>query len=179
VRIVAKQEMTLASGGAFIQLKDGSITLGGPADLFFKVITVQKQGKATLNMPLDLNHPALSGLPTIPLTLNAAASPATRAVMPIGMPYKLFAGSSLVKQGVFDETGLLQIDHHVTTQKYTLQLANGVTHVIPVADAYRGNAVNGTLANQGFHFHEGLPNTIDRAEHRANYNGLLNRETDA
>jgi type VI secretion system secreted protein VgrG len=179
VRIVAKKELTLGSGGAFIEMKDGSITLGGPLDLFIKTITVQKKGKATLNMPLDLNHPALSGLPTIPLTLNAAASPATRAVMPVGMPYKLFAGNSLVKQGVFDETGLLQIDHHVTTQKYALQLANGVTHVIPVADVYRGNIVNGTLANQGFQFHEGLPGTIDRAEHRANYDSLLNPETDA
>ncbi|WP_413185571.1 type VI secretion system Vgr family protein [Paraburkholderia sacchari] len=179
VRIVAKQEMTLASGGAFIEMKDGSITLGGPLDLFIKTITVQKQGKATLNMPLDLTHPALSGLPTMPLTIYAGASPSARASMPAGMPYELFAGGTLVKQGVFDETGLIQVDHHPTTQQYALKLANGVTHVIPVADAYRGNTANGTLANMGFHFHEGKSDAVDRAEHRASYNKLLSPDTDA
>ncbi|NIE68006.1 type VI secretion system Vgr family protein [Burkholderia sp. Ax-1719] len=177
-RIVAKKELVLECGGAFIQLKDSSITLGGPADLFFKVITIQKKGKATLNMPLDLTHPSLSGLPTIPLTLNAAASPSARATMPVGMPYKLFAGGTLVKQGVFDESGLLQIDHHPTTQKYALQLANGVTHEVPVAEVYRGNVANGTLANDGFHFHESTSGDVDRAEHRATYNKLLNPDTD-
>jgi type VI secretion system secreted protein VgrG len=47
VRIKARKELTLESGGAFIQFKDGSITLGGPGDLFLKVITVQKKGKAS------------------------------------------------------------------------------------------------------------------------------------
>jgi type VI secretion system secreted protein VgrG len=47
VHIVAKKELILECGGAFIQLKDGSITLGGPFDLFIKTITVQKKGKAS------------------------------------------------------------------------------------------------------------------------------------
>ncbi|RAR51921.1 type VI secretion system secreted protein VgrG, partial [Paraburkholderia unamae] len=179
VRIVAKQEITLECGGAFVQLKDGNITLGGPNDLFLKFITIQKQGKASLNAPLDLTHPALSGLPTTPLTFYAGASPSARATMPAGMPYKLFAGGTLVKQGVFDETGLVQVDHHPTTQKYTLQLANGVTHDVPVADVYRGNTANGTLANQGFHFHEGKSGAVDRAEHRASYDKLLSPKADA
>jgi type VI secretion system secreted protein VgrG len=51
-RIVAKQELTLECGGAFIQLKDGNITLGGPFDLFFKVITIQKKGAAELHTEL-------------------------------------------------------------------------------------------------------------------------------
>jgi type VI secretion system secreted protein VgrG len=182
VRIVAKKELTLESGGAFIQLKDGSITLGGPLDLFIKTITVQKKGKASLNMPLDLNHPSLAGLPTVPFTINTAGSPATRAAMSAGMPYKLFAGGALVKQGVFDETGLLQIDHHPTTQEYSLKLANGVSYTIPVAEEYRGNADNGALANQGIPFHQGRPGTaagaVDRAEHRTSYNKLLNPDTD-
>ena len=29
-------------------MKDGSITLGGPGDLFIKTITVQKKGKASM-----------------------------------------------------------------------------------------------------------------------------------
>ena len=49
LRISAKRELTLASGGAFISIKDGNITLGGPGDLFLKTITVQKQGAQRLS----------------------------------------------------------------------------------------------------------------------------------
>ncbi|MDR5752223.1 DUF2345 domain-containing protein, partial [Caballeronia sp. LZ024] len=52
VRISAKNELILECGGGFIQLKDGNITLDGPEDLFFKVITIQKQGAASMNSPL-------------------------------------------------------------------------------------------------------------------------------
>jgi type VI secretion system secreted protein VgrG len=182
VDLAAAKEIILECGGAFIQLKDGSITLGGPLDLFIKTITIQKTGAASLNMPLDLNHPALAGLPTTPLTLNAGMSPASRAAIPANMPYSLFAGSALVSKGVLDETGLLQFDHHPTTQQYTLTLANGVSYTIPVAEQYRGDAENGALANQGMPFHEGQPGTdagaTDRAEHRTSYNKLLNPEMD-
>jgi type VI secretion system secreted protein VgrG len=54
VRVCAKKELVLECGGAFIQLKDGSITLGGPGDLFFKVITIQKKGKASMSMPMPI-----------------------------------------------------------------------------------------------------------------------------
>lgn len=53
VRISARKELTLESGGAFIQLKDGNITLGGPLDLFLKVITIQKKGKASMRVPVS------------------------------------------------------------------------------------------------------------------------------
>ncbi|WP_096725117.1 type VI secretion system Vgr family protein [Paraburkholderia acidicola] len=56
VRISAKKELILECGGAFVQLKDGNITLGGPGDLFYKVITVQKQGK-------ESQYPVLPVLP--------------------------------------------------------------------------------------------------------------------
>ncbi|WP_028221231.1 DUF2345 domain-containing protein, partial [Paraburkholderia oxyphila] len=182
-RIVAKTALTLESGGAFIQMRDGSITLGGPNDLFLKVITIQKQGKAPLNQPLDLSHPALSGLPTVPLTFSTGGSPASRAAIPAGMPYRLFVGSTLVKQGVFDQTGLLQVDHHPTTQKYTLKLANGASYTIPVAEQYRGKEGNGELANGGFHHYEGQPGTdagkVNRAEHRADYDKMLDSGKDS
>jgi type VI secretion system secreted protein VgrG len=182
VRISAKKELTVESGGAFISMKDGSITLGGPLDLFIKTITVQKKGAASLNMPLDLNHPSLAGLPTVPLTLNTAPSPAARRITRAGMPYELFAGGARTKQGVLDETGLLQIDHHPTTQRYTLKLANGVSYTIPVAEQYRGSADNGALANQGIPFHEGKSDksatAVDRAEHRTRYDKLLDRDTE-
>ena len=178
VDLAAAKEIILECGGAFIQIKDGSITLGGPYDLFFKTITVQKQGKASINRPLDLNHPALSGLPTVPLTLYAGTSPATRAAIPAGMPYTLLVGSTVVKKGVLDEAGLLQVDHHPTTQEYTLKLANGASYTVPVAEQYRGHADNGARANQGIPFHEGEPGTDagakDRAEHRTRYHPLLN-----
>jgi type VI secretion system secreted protein VgrG len=48
VRISAKKEIVLECGGAFVQLKDGNVTLGGPADLFFKVITIQKKGAVSM-----------------------------------------------------------------------------------------------------------------------------------
>jgi type VI secretion system secreted protein VgrG len=54
VRISAKKELVLESGGAFIELKDGSVTLGGPLDLLIKTITIQKQGKASMAMPLAM-----------------------------------------------------------------------------------------------------------------------------
>ncbi|TDV04565.1 type VI secretion system Vgr family protein [Paraburkholderia caballeronis] len=54
VYIRAQKELTLESGGAFIQLKDGNITLGGPLDLFIKTITIQKNGKASMSMPMPL-----------------------------------------------------------------------------------------------------------------------------
>lgn len=87
-----------------------------------------------------------------------------------------------MKQGVIDRTGQVSIDHHVTTQKYTLEMANGVKHEIPVPGEYRGDAANGALANQGFHFHEGNPDggasTVDRAVHRQKYFDLLNPGTE-
>jgi type VI secretion system secreted protein VgrG len=47
IHVRARKELTLECGGAFIQLKGGSITLGGPFDLFLKTITAQKKGKAS------------------------------------------------------------------------------------------------------------------------------------
>jgi type VI secretion system secreted protein VgrG len=60
IYVRAQKELTLECGGAFIRLKDGSITLGGPFDLFIKTITVQKQGKASMHIPL----------PAFPLSLD-------------------------------------------------------------------------------------------------------------
>jgi type VI secretion system secreted protein VgrG len=63
VRISAKNELVLECGGAFIQLKDGNITLGGPADLFFKVITIQRKGAASMQISSKL--PASNDLPDL------------------------------------------------------------------------------------------------------------------
>ncbi|WP_035467586.1 DUF2345 domain-containing protein, partial [Burkholderia sp. WSM2232] len=57
VTIAAAKELTLECGGAFIQFKDGNITLGGPADLFFKVITIQKKRAASMRTSSKLPAP--------------------------------------------------------------------------------------------------------------------------
>jgi type VI secretion system secreted protein VgrG len=65
VRISAKNELILECGGAFIELKDGNVTLGGPADLFFKVITIQKKGAVSMQnspkLPTANDLPDLTG----------------------------------------------------------------------------------------------------------------------
>ncbi|WP_042591958.1 hypothetical protein [Ralstonia solanacearum] len=95
------------------------------------------------------------------------------------MPYKLFSDGALVKQGVIDASGQLPVDHHPGTQQYSLQLANGVAHDIPVPAEYR-SAVNGELANQGFHFHEdGESSATDRAAHRQSYQDVLTPNANA
>jgi type VI secretion system secreted protein VgrG len=73
VRISAKKELILESGGAFIQIKDGSITLGGPLDLFIKTITIQKQGKASMHLPLPpMPVPQSSGPYSLRFDLSGA-----------------------------------------------------------------------------------------------------------
>jgi type VI secretion system secreted protein VgrG len=52
VKVSAAKEIILECGGAFVQIKDGSITLGGPGDLFIKTITVQKKGKDSIRLPM-------------------------------------------------------------------------------------------------------------------------------
>jgi len=53
VSLSAAKEIILECVGAFVQIKDGSITLGGPGDLFLKTITVQKQGKTSMHIPMS------------------------------------------------------------------------------------------------------------------------------
>ncbi|RAQ12763.1 type VI secretion system tip protein VgrG [Burkholderia cepacia] len=178
VQASAQQEILLTSGGAYIRVKDGNIEIHAPGKLDFKGADFTFSGPTRM----DVTNPAFKDLPTRRLTLNTMASPSATGVVPAGMPYKLYADGALVKQGVLDRTGQLPIDHHVTTQKYTLEMANGVTHDIPVPGEYR-DAANGALANQGFQFHETLPDgdtaALDRATHRQLYSDLLNPSSDA
>ena len=178
VQAAAQQEILLTSGGAYIRIKDGNIEIHAPGKLDFKGADHAFSGPTRM----DVTNPAFKDMPTRRLTLNTMASPSATSVVPAGMPYKLFADGALVKQGVFDKTGQLPIDHQVTTQKYTLELANGDKHEIPVPGEYKDPA-NGALANQGFQFHEALPDgdtpAPDRAVHRQYYSDLLNPPSDA
>ncbi|RAR50053.1 type VI secretion system secreted protein VgrG [Paraburkholderia unamae] len=60
VNLAAAKEIIFECGGAFVQIKDGSITLGGPGDLFLKTITVQRQGKESVHLPI----------PSLPISLD-------------------------------------------------------------------------------------------------------------
>ncbi|WP_429473319.1 type VI secretion system Vgr family protein [Paraburkholderia sp. WSM4175] len=108
VNLSAAKEIILECGGAFIHMKDGSITLGGPLDLFIKTITVQKQGKASLHIPV-------SALPLSPdehlfsnrVDLSRAAFAAERLGCPwANLPYVVTnkTGTQL-DSGLLDEAG--------------------------------------------------------------------------
>ncbi|HTH73966.1 MAG TPA: type VI secretion system Vgr family protein [Trinickia sp.] len=178
VKVAAQQAVFLTSGGAYIRIQGGNIEIHAPGTVDVKA------AQRVFNGPtrMDVNHPDFKDMPTKRLTLKLHASPDAPNSVPAGMPYKLFADGALVKQGVIDRTGYLPVDHHVTTQQYRLEMANGTTHEIPVPGEYRGDAINGRLANQGFQFHEGLGGgdapPADRAQHRASYNDLLNPPSD-
>ncbi|MBB5547005.1 type VI secretion system tip protein VgrG [Paraburkholderia fungorum] len=174
IQAAAQQEILLTSGGAYIRIKDGNIEIHAPGTIDFKGANFPFSGPTRM----DVTNPAFKDMPTRRLALNTMASPSATNVVPAGMPYKLYADGALIKQGVFDNTGQLPIDHHVTTQKYTLEMASGVKHEIPVPADYR-DAGNGALANQGFQFHENGSATDvtppgDRAQHRQRYSDLLN-----
>nr|WKF59302.1 Actin cross-linking toxin VgrG1 [Paraburkholderia busanensis] len=178
VQAAAQQEILLTSGGAYIRIKDGNIEIHAPGKIDIKGAQHAFSGPTRM----DVTNPAFKDMPTRKLMLNTMASPSATNVVPAGMPYKLFADGALVKQGVFDKTGQLPIDHQVTTKRYTLEMANGDRHEIPVPGEYR-DPVNGALANQGFQSHRGAPDdgaaTVDRAIHRQDYSNLLNPSSDA
>ncbi|WP_253760587.1 type VI secretion system tip protein VgrG, partial [Ralstonia solanacearum] len=173
VQVVAKQEVLLTDGSAYIRIANGKIEIHAPGALDFKGAEHLFGGPARMSA----DHPAFpKSMPTTPLALNTVASPVSASSLPAGMPYKLFADGALVKQGVIDASGQLPVDHHPGTQQYSLQLANGVAHDIPVPAEYR-SAVNGELANQGFHSHES--GAADRAAHRQSYQNMLNPNANA
>ena len=182
VHITGKQSVVISSGGAYIKLEGGNIELGCPGDMRFKVASLKKTGPASLNMSMP-GQPATSPLPTKPLMLHLFASPISKGSVPAGMPYKLFADGALLKQGVLDATGQIPVEHHSPIRQYTLELANGVTHRIPVTDTYRGELSNGERANQGFTHHEGTADpeagAVDRAAHRTLYHALLHPHSEA
>ncbi|WP_420997237.1 type VI secretion system Vgr family protein [Cupriavidus sp. 30B13] len=175
----AEKEVWIGAGGSYIRIRPEGIENGTPGDILEKCAFWDKPGPASMRMTSRLE----SSLPKQFLMLNAAASPAARNVLPAGMPYKLFADGALIKQGVTDGKGQIPVDHQVTTQAYQLELANGASYNLPVAEEYRGDAANGELANLGFLFHEVAPvdggAAVDRAAHRRVYREFLDLGSDA
>ncbi|MEM5310273.1 type VI secretion system tip protein VgrG [Paraburkholderia sp. JHI869] len=97
VRVHAKNELVVECGGAFIQLKDGNITLGGPADLFFKVITIQKQGATSMSQEMN-NWPTSSFDQRVKL-VTRTGEPAPN------QKYEIHRDDGAIIRGVTDEQG--------------------------------------------------------------------------
>ncbi|MDH6151761.1 type VI secretion system secreted protein VgrG [Paraburkholderia sp. WSM4179] len=100
VNLSAAKEIILECGGAFIHMKDGSITLGGPFDLFLKFITIQKKGAqrlATAVPPL----PELTGAFDEAFVVHWAGSE-----VPItNTRYQMFSEGKLIAEGTTNERG--------------------------------------------------------------------------
>ncbi|MGZ2749421.1 type VI secretion system Vgr family protein [Burkholderia stagnalis] len=100
VRIQGRREIVLESGGAFIRIADGNVTIGGPGDLILKVITMQKQGASSLNDAIPEPQTA-GGLYDEQFTL---VDKHTGKIMP-HMPYQIQSASGDVIEGVTDAEG--------------------------------------------------------------------------
>ncbi|EPN26537.1 Rhs element Vgr protein, partial [Pseudomonas syringae pv. actinidiae ICMP 19070] len=174
IEIAAQEGILLTSGGGYIRIKDGDIEIHAPGTIDIK------GAKKTLSGPTQLNrnHPAWpESSVTQALTFYAGQTNAGSSSAWAGMPYKLRDGVSVVKQGVMDKNGRIDIDHHPTTSAYILELASGMRYDIPVGGQYTGEQSNAERANSGFHRHEvdspsrtSPPRT--RSEFRAEYTDL-------
>ncbi|TBO68779.1 type VI secretion system tip protein VgrG, partial [Klebsiella pneumoniae] len=123
------------------------------------------------------DYPPLQSTVRQSLKLNVAQSPNASESSWAGMPYTLYADGALLKQGVLDERGQISVDHQVVTRSYRLEMANGVSYQIPVAEAY-SRPEQGELANRGFHHHTSqaasdINPPSSHTEHRNTYADLL------
>jgi len=180
IEIAAQEEILITSGGAYIRLKGGNIEIHAPGAIDVKGAKKVFSGPTRLN-PDNPAWPSASV--NSKLRLRTGRSNAASYMPWTGMPYQLFAGGALLKQGVMDDSGELEIDHHVTTDRYTLELANGVRFDIPVASQYLGDQENGERANRGLHHHETLHNPDmlesggDRSLFRQAYDSLFEKDS--
>ena len=122
VNLAAAKEIILECGGAFVQIKDGSITLGGPGDLFFKTITVQKQGKASQGPDLPvLPSGKVGDLPNfIEINHHYADMEAVK-----NAPYRVHLRNGTTLSGTLDDKGFARLDG-VPPGKGTVELSEDV-----------------------------------------------------
>jgi type VI secretion system secreted protein VgrG len=59
IQASAKSRVLLESGGGFLEIKDGNVTVGGPGTFFVKTGTMQKMGPQSMNADLALPHGSL------------------------------------------------------------------------------------------------------------------------
>ncbi|KAJ3472597.1 hypothetical protein NLI96_g13310 [Meripilus lineatus] len=161
IEVASGKEIRILCGGAIIQIsQDGSINIHSPGKIDFKAASYSFAGPARV----DITNPAFKDSPVQKLSLNTLASPSSTSVAPSECP-----------------TSCMPMARW-SSKKYTLELANGDRHDIPVPGEYR-DAANGALANRGIQFHEGQPDSdtaaADRAAHRQVYGDLLNPSSEA
>ncbi|WP_429469328.1 type VI secretion system Vgr family protein [Paraburkholderia sp. WSM4175] len=138
VNLSAAKELILECGGAFIHMKDGSITLGGPLDLFIKTITVQKKGKASMRNPVSL--------PPVPIEQNAdelytQTFDASTVAANLGdglalnsQPYRVYLPDGTLKQqGVLVEGSTFSVS---TAESVKVRCEIGAGNWSVVEDAY-------------------------------------------
>ena len=119
VNLAAAKEIILECGGAFIHMKDGSVTLGGPFDLFFKTITIQKQGKASQGPDL----PVLPSGKVGDLRHFFEISHHYEDLEPVrNAPYKLHLRNGTTLSGTLDDKGFARLDG-VPPGKGTVELS--------------------------------------------------------
>ncbi|MCJ7957070.1 MAG: type VI secretion system tip protein VgrG [Pseudomonas sp.] len=181
VEIAAQDEILLTSGGAYIRIKGGNIEIHAPGTVDVKGVKKSFSGPAQLNR----DNPAWPrDSVTQKLSFVAGQSNAAGYQAWAGMPYKIFADGAVAGQGVMDETGSIAVDHHVTTTRYRVELANGASYEVPVNGDYVGEPRNAGLANQGLHRHQSQPHPDitppgSRSEFRESYTQLTIPDTKA
>lgn len=179
IRIVAKKKITLNAGGSYITLDQNCIESGTQGDCNVKSAHFEFSGPASLTAshpeyPQSLSKQLLRfSVPQVPNAFNQGWT---------GMPYTLYADGAVLKRGVLDQTGQVSIDHEVVTQQYLLELANGVSHQIPVPTEYR-NTEQAKLANGGMHNHPSRPDPevsqpTSHTDHRALYATVISAISD-
>jgi len=146
VQLTAAKKITLAvSGGACITIDGGNFSAQCPGKLTVLAGMKSMTGPARMT-------PAMPDFPqssfVVPMTLSFVNAPLGANSAWRGMPYKVYANGAMVKQGVLDDTGNLDLMHSPAIQEYRVELANGMKYNIPVVDAFR-NAQEGPLAAKG------------------------------
>ncbi|MFK9853198.1 DUF2345 domain-containing protein, partial [Klebsiella pneumoniae] len=176
IHIVAKKKIIINAGGSYITLDPYRIELGTGGDVDVKAADFSYSGPASMKADHP-DYPPLQSTVRQSLKLNVAQSPNASDSSWAGMPYTLYADGALLKQGVLDERGQISVDHQVVTRSYKLEMANGVSYQIPVAEAY-SRPEQGELANRGFHHHTSqaasdINPPSSHTEHRNTYADLL------
>jgi len=179
IRIVAKKKITLNAGGSYLVLDPCRIEAGTEGDYNVKAPYVEFSGAASMSAA----HPEYP--PTQfrqPLRFTIDQVPNASGFGWAGMPYKLFAGTTLLGEGVLDERAQIQIDHEVVTHSYRLQLSNGVSYQLPVPGEYsnpqQGYLANGGLQNHGSRTSNGVISPTAHTEQRVLYAELLKGPND-
>ncbi|MEN7432403.1 type VI secretion system tip protein TssI/VgrG [Chromobacterium sp. TRC.1.1.SA] len=151
ITIAAKEEILLnVGGGAYIRLAGGNIELHCPGTVSVKGAEHNLSGPDKMTVA----HPAFpKSIPkqNIGLKVNHSFVEGDHAVP--GMPFKLYADGAMIKQGVLDESGHIPVEHSVLTQKYTMELANGLKRHFNMVPSY-AKPTHDELANGGINHGE-------------------------